>query len=447
MIEMKEKDILARLEAKEGIAELNPMQKKMLEASNEKKNIVLLSPTGSGKTVAFGVPLLKMLKPPTGRVQAVVIAPSRELVIQIAGVLSGISGEYRVVALYGGHKVEDEVNSLRVVPDIIVATPGRLLDHAVRRNVDLLPVRILVLDEFDKSLELGFEDEMSRIVKRMKNLSRMILTSATEAATLPDFLPIGDPIVLDFLSRNKELKKRLSVRRVASDSRDKLDSLMMLLRNLSVEAPAERTIVFVNHRESAERIYAYLKKNGVSAVLYHGALDQQKRESAIAAFNSGVRPILVATDLAARGLDITGVESVVHYHLPLTSEAYTHRNGRTARVDREGDVYLLVGPDETLPEYIIPDSDFRMAADVAGHLESGLELLYVTGGKREKVSRGDLLGWIVKEAGVEASKVGKISVFDHYSLIAVDSDAVGAIIAESRKKKIKGEKRRITLID
>lgn len=447
MIEMKEKDILARLEAKEGIAELNPMQKKMLEASNEKKNIVLLSPTGSGKTVAFGVPLLKMLKPPTGRVQAVVIAPSRELVIQIAGVLSGISGEYRVVALYGGHKVEDEVNSLRVVPDIIVATPGRLLDHAVRRNVDLLPVRILVLDEFDKSLELGFEDEMSRIVKRMKNLSRMILTSATEAATLPDFLPIGDPIVLDFLSRNKELKKRLSVRRVASDSRDKLDSLMMLLRNLSAEAPAERTIVFVNHRESAERIYAYLKKNGVSAVLYHGALDQQKRESAIAAFNSGVRPILVATDLAARGLDITGVESVVHYHLPLTSEAYTHRNGRTARVDREGDVYLLVGPDETLPEYIIPDSDFRMAADAAGHLESGLELLYVTGGKREKVSRGDLLGWIVKEAGVDASKVGKISVFDHYSLIAVDSDAVGAIIAESRKKKIKGEKRRITLID
>ncbi len=433
---------------KEGISELNPMQEKMLQAASEKRDIILLSPTGSGKTVAFGVPLLKMLKNPTGQVQAVVIAPSRELVIQIAGVLRNIGGDFRVVALYGGHKVEDEVNSLKVTPDIVVATPGRLLDHAVRRNIDLLPTRILVLDEFDKSLELGFEEEMEKIVKRMKNLSRIILTSATDSATLPDFLPIKNPIVLNFLEGNESLRKRMRINRVDSDDRDKLASLLKLLKNLGnpETSKPERSIIFVNHRESAERIYEFLRKHGVSCVLYHGALDQQKRESALAAFNSGVRPILVATDLASRGLDIEGVNNVIHYHLPMTPETYTHRNGRTARITSEGDVYVLVGPDEKLAEYIQPDATFRLSEDASASLTSGMELLYVTGGKREKLSKGDLLGWLVKEADVPASDIGKLFVFDHYSLIAVNSSQVEKIIEASRQKKIKGEKRKISIM-
>lgn len=444
---MKEKEIRALLSEKEGISELNPMQERMLQAGSEKRDIILLSPTGSGKTVAFGVPLLKMLKNPTGQVQAVIIAPSRELVIQITGVLRNIAGEFRVIPLYGGHKVEDEVNSLKVTPDIVVATPGRLLDHAVRRNIDLLPTRILVLDEFDKSLELGFEEEMEKIVKRMKNLSRIILTSATDASTIPEFLPINNPIILNFLEGNESLRKRMRINRVVSEDRDKLQSLLKLLRNIGGKdgLPPERTIIFVNHRESAERIYEFLKKNRVSCTLYHGALDQQKRESALAAFNSGVKPILVATDLAARGLDIEGVQNVVHYHMPLTPEAYTHRNGRTARVTNEGDVYLLVGPDEELADYIRPDSDFGLSESAEGNLQSGMELLYITGGKREKVSRGDILGWMVKEAGVGASEIGKISVFDHYSLVAVKEDEAQKIINASRAKKIKGEKRKITI--
>ncbi|MDE7342776.1 MAG: DEAD/DEAH box helicase, partial [Muribaculaceae bacterium] len=223
---MKEKEIRVLLASRQGIETLNPMQEKMLQAGAEKRDIILLSPTGSGKTVAFGVPLLKMLKDPTGRVQAVVIAPSRELVTQIAAVLRDISGPFRVVALYGGHNVEDEVNSLNVTPDIIVATPGRLLDHIKRRNVDVMPVRILVLDEFDKSLELGFEEEMAKIVKHMKNLSRIILTSATDAASIPDFLPVKDPQVLDFLDSNRQLRRRMRVRSVRSDGRDKLDTLL-----------------------------------------------------------------------------------------------------------------------------------------------------------------------------------------------------------------------------
>lgn len=444
---MKEKEIRDLLAQKEGITILNDMQEKMIQSCSEKKDVILLSPTGSGKTVAFGVPLLKMMKNPTGQVQAVVIAPSRELVVQIAGVLRNISGEYRVLALYGGHKVEDEVNSLKVTPDIVIATPGRLLDHAVRRNVDLLPTRILVLDEFDKSLELGFEEEMEKIIRRMKNLSRILLTSATEAASLPEFLPIKNPIVLNFLERNESLRKRMRIHKVISDDKDKLKSLHRLLCNISGPNGPDRSIIFVNHRESAERIYEFLRKHGVSCVLYHGALDQQKRESALAAFNSGSRPILVATDLAARGLDIEGVNNVIHYHLPMTEEAYTHRNGRTARVAREGDVYVLTGPGEEVAPFIQTDDTFGLSEDSKGSLTSGMELLYVTGGKREKVSKGDLLGWLVKEAGVEPSKVGKINVFDHYSLISVAEDAVKDIIQCSRTKKIKGEKRRISVID
>lgn len=444
---MKEKEIRTLLAEKEGITELNQMQEKMLQAASEKRDIMLLSPTGSGKTVAFAVPLLKMLKDPTGRVQAIIIAPSRELVTQIAGVLRNIGGKFRVVALYGGHKVEDEVNSLKVVPDIIVATPGRLLDHIKRENIDVLPTRILVLDEFDKSLELGFEEDMQKIVKRLKNLSRIILTSATDAASLPDFLPINNPAVLNFLEGNSSLRRRMRVRSVQSDGKDKLESLLLLLRNISKEKGLNRTIIFVNHRESAERLYEFLRKRKVGAVLYHGALDQRQRESALEAFNSGARPILVATDLAARGLDIEGVENVVHYHLPLTPETYTHRNGRTARVASEGDVYILVGPDEELKEYMEVDSPYSLDSSADGSLETDKEVLYITGGRREKLSKGDILGFITKECGVPGSDVGKIAVFDHYSLVTLKRAVAPTVIEVALKSKIKGEKRRVTPLD
>lgn len=444
---MKEKEIRRLLSEKEGIHELNLMQEKMLQAGSEKRDIILLSPTGSGKTVAFGVPLLKMLKDPSGRVQSIVVAPSRELVVQIAGVLNRIGGEYRTLALYGGHKVEDEINSLKVVPDIIVATPGRLLDHINRRNIDVLPTRILVLDEFDKSLELGFEDEMSKIMKHLKNLSRLILTSATEAQSIPDFLPLNNPIVINFLSENKNLKKRMRVRKVISEGKDKLETLHSLLKSISTSSGPEKSIIFVNHRESAERIYKYLRKEGADCVLYHGALQQREREAALAAFSSGAKPILVATDLAARGLDISGVKNVIHYHLPLTEESYTHRNGRSARIDAEGDIYVLVGPEETLSPFIQPDSAYSINKTSGSTLSTGKALLFISAGKKEKLSKGDILGFLIKDVGLESEEVGKINVFDHYSLVSVARNAAGKIIAASRERKIKGEKRRISIYE
>ena len=441
---MKEKEILEGIKTRLGIESLNEMQKEMMAKSSESRDIILLSPTGSGKTLAFTLPVLKMMKPSTGRIQCVVVAPSRELVIQIAGVMREAGKLFRVVALYGGHSVEDEVNSLKVTPDIVVATPGRLLDHSVRHNLELLPVRMLVLDEFDKTLELGFEEEMSKLMKRMKNVSRIILTSATKADILPEFLKLDNPITVDYSSNVEDVRGRMNIRKVITDSNDKLQGLLTLLNNINSgnEAP-EKAMIFVNHRESAERVYDFLRKNKVAAVLYHGALEQKDRETAVALFNNGSRPILVATDLAARGLDIEKVQSVIHYHQPLTEESFVHRNGRTARVNEDGDIYLLVGPEEDLKEFVSPDGDFILDDSKQADLSQKFMTLYISGGKREKLSRGDILGFFVKECDIPAKDIGKINVFDHYSLVAVKEEVVPRLLNTAEGKKLKGEKRRI----
>lgn len=445
---MKEKEILEGVKNRLGIEELNPMQKEMLAKGTESRDIILLSPTGSGKTLAFTLPVLKLMKPSTGRIQCVVIAPSRELVIQIATVMREAGKVFRVTALYGGHKVEDEVNSLKVVPDIVVATPGRLLDHSVRKNLELLPVRMLVLDEFDKTLELGFEEEMAKLMKRLKNVSRIILTSATNSDVFPEFLKLDNPVTVDYSQETEDVRGRMNIRRVKTESNDKLEGLLALLYNINADTePHDKVMIFVNHRESAERIYEFLRKKKVAAVLYHGALEQKDRETAVALFNNGSRPVIVATDLAARGLDIEKVKSVIHYHQPLTEQAYIHRNGRTARVDKEGDVYILTGPDEELKEFVSPDGEYTLNYDLKNDLSQKFMTLYISGGKREKLSKGDILGFLTKECDVKGSDIGKIDVFDHYSLVAVKDAEVPMLLNKAEGKKLKGEKRRIRTLN
>ncbi|MCM1152293.1 MAG: DEAD/DEAH box helicase [Muribaculum sp.] len=443
---MREKEFLPLLKEKLGIDNLNELQRRMLDVASQKRDFILLAPTGSGKTVGFTLPMLKYLREPSGRVQAVIIAPSRELVQQISGVVSSVAAGFKVTTLYGGHKVEDEVNSLSAGTDIIVSTPGRLLDHINRRNVDVLPVRMVILDEFDKSLELGFESEMKKIVGRMKNASRYILTSATKADVLPDFLNLNDPLEINFLENSRELRRRMQIRKVEADSNDKLDTLLTLLKSITAGSTPQRTIVFVNHRESAQRVGQYLKKNKVDAVVYHGQLDQRERETALSMFNNGSRPILVSTDLAARGLDIEGVESVIHYHQPLTQEVYTHRNGRTARVADSGDIYLLIGPEEDIKPFVEFDSVYYPEQKDVDKLRSGYATLYVGDGKKEKLSKGDILGFLTKTCGLESGDVGKITVFDHYILVAVRSEKAKEVLTQSAQHGIKGRKRKVSVI-
>lgn len=440
---MKEQEILSLINERLGISDLNDLQKSVLKNLRISSSAIIYSPTGSGKTLAFSVTLLKALKNfDTEKLQAVIIAPSRELVIQISEVIRPIAPDYKVTSLYGGHNVADEKNSLQNVPSIIVGTPGRLLDHANRGNIDLTNVRQLILDEFDKCLELGFEEEMHKLLKKMPNLSRKILTSATILKDIPDFVNLTDYVILDFLESAENPSERTTIWQVKSEEKDKLAALRTLLYSI----PQGKTIIFANYRDAVSRIYQNLKDNQISAGIYHGALEQMDREKAIAMFNNESYPILVSTDLGSRGLDIKEVKNIIHYHLPVSQESYTHRNGRTARVDKTGDVYILTHQDEQLPDFVTIDETFNLPEKCEKKsIVNRNSTLYFKAGKKEKISKADIVGFIANNSQIAPNEIGVINVYDHYALVAVPKQKAKTAVSQLLKAKIKGKKIRIEI--
>ncbi|MDE6153914.1 MAG: DEAD/DEAH box helicase [Muribaculaceae bacterium] len=438
---MKLQKIIDNIRDKEGIERLNPMQEAM--AATKSAGVVLLAPTGSGKTIAFALYLLQRVKADNGTVQAVVIAPSRELVLQIHEVLRPIATDLKVTALYGGHSMADEVNTLCVTPAIIVATPGRLLDHLKRRQIDLSAVSTLVLDEYDKSLELGFADEMSRIARRLTGVRNTVLTSATRLESLPDFIKIDRAETLDYTESTPAPRHRMQVVQVESPVRDKLDTLIDLLHSLD----NQRVIIFVNHRESAERVYNALVKYHLPAGLYHGGLEQRERQLALDLLDNGTTPVLVATDLAARGLDIDNIGSVIHYHMPTNAEAWTHRNGRTARQDAHGTIYVITAEGENLPEYIEFDRAYVPTGRSNDPLRSDVATLYFNAGRREKISRGDIAGYLINRGGLAPDEVGRITVSDHSAIAAVPRDKAREVVKAVAPYRLKNTRVRVTRLD
>ncbi len=427
------RDIISR---RLGIAEPNAMQQAVW--SSRAGRLVVLSPTGSGKTVAFAGAVLRRLLPPCGDVQALVLAPSRELVLQIAEVMRRVCEGYKTAALYGKHSMADETATLSVVPDIIVATPGRMLDHLNRHTVDIAGLRILVIDEYDKALEMGFHDEMRRICAHIRKPATVILTSATRLQEMPRFIDMGEAEIVDFSSAS-DPRSRTNIARVESPARDKLQTLVDLLRSLS----DDKVIVFVNHRESAGRVYERLRAEGLPVGLYHGALEQIDRERAVIQLNNGSTPILVATDLGSRGLDIDAVGTVVHYHLPGSAEVWMHRNGRTARVDAAGNVYVITSEADDIPDYVVWDRDYNPTGRSDSPIRRTMATLHVNAGRKEKISRGDIVGFLCNNAGLEASEIGKIDLRDHASYVAVPRKCLPTVAAIAAPK-IKGRRVRVT---
>lgn len=440
---MNEKVMTEAVTVRLGIESLNELQRDTLKAwkSSSGSDLVIYSPTGTGKTLAFALCLIDALQPPMGKLQAVVIAPSRELVMQTAEILRSLALGYKVTPCYGGHDSSDEKASLAVTPDIIVATPGRLLDHQRRGNVDLSGANLLILDEFDKSLELGFEEEMRQLLRQMPQLRRRILASATVLDDVPDYVRLHQPHVINALGGVDRPAERTAVWRVECGKGNKPDTLVELLRSLD----GGKSIVFTNYRESAESLHRHLREHGITAGLYHGALEQREREWAVAMLNNGSANVLVATDLAARGLDIFKVEHIIHYHLPVNEQAYVHRNGRTARIDATGNVYLITPEGSPLPDYVSVCKRFvlRPASQIP---LPAMATLYFQAGKKEKLSRGDILGFIAGNGGIVAKAVGRIDVRDHYALAAIPRRVADHVLKSLQEHKIKGKKVRISLL-
>ena len=421
------------------IEALNAMQKASLEASATQDNIVLLSATGSGKTLAFLLPLLQTIDFGSRRTQALIIAPSRELALQIENVLKLMRTGAKVTCCYGGHLRETEENNLIEPPAILVGTPGRLADHIRRNNIDLETIETLVLDEFDKSLEAGFHDEISFIISSIPNLKRRMLISATETVEIPDFVGFTDPFKINFLHEAAE-DNRLAIQTIKSPDRDKANTLFELICFLGNRL----TIVFCNHRDAVERTSAILSDKGITNVFYHGSMEQRERDSALAKFRNSSVSVLVTTDLAARGLDIPYIRYIIHYHLPHTAEIFTHRNGRTARMEASGTAILILSPDERLPDYVTEvDKEIELPEKVELPEKPKWTTFFIAAGKKDKVNKVDIVGFLSNKGELKKEDIGLIEVKDFFSFVAVRKSKASHTLQLIRDAKIKNQKVRI----
>ena len=433
---MKEETYLEKL----GIKELNEMQVQTIELLSREQKLLLLSETGSGKTLAYLLPLLNSIQN-NEITQALIIAPSRELVLQIESVIKLVQNQLKVSACYGGHKREIEENNLLQAPSVIIATPGRLGDHIRRKNVDLSKLHFLVMDEFDKCLELGFTEEISFIFQSIDpSKLKMVFTSATNLAVIPEFTQMLDAERLDFLPENPDAKKGLEVHTVWSQDKDKLKTL----KDLLCFVKNTTSIVFCNHREAVERVSTYLNENKIHNVFYHGGMEQIDRETALAKFRNKSSDVLVTTDLASRGLDIAEIRNIIHYHLPLEESSFTHRNGRTARMNATGVIYVIYSSDEKLPPYIATVAEpLKLPEELSIPDKPKWTTLFIAAGKKNKINKIDIVGFLSQKGELKQDDIGLIEVKDFSSFVAVRKSRVPDVLELVKAEKIKNQKVKI----
>ena len=430
-------DILSRL----NIDALNEMQTASIEANENNNNVILLSATGSGKTLGFLLPIISLLNPANKKTQALIIVPSRELALQIEKVFQSLGTYFKVTCCYGGHLRETEENNLVQPPTLLIGTPGRLADHIRRGNITTDSIETLVLDEFDKSLESGFQEEMAFIIGSLPALKKRILTSATELLEIPSFIGLTDPFKLNFLSATDETPEGLAIKTLQSDGKDKLETLFRLICMLGNRS----TIIFCNHRESVERTSNWLKEKDILNVFYHGAMEQQERDVALCKFRNGTANVLVTTDLASRGLDIANIRYIIHYHLPGSEDIFTHRNGRTARMDASGTAIIILSPEESLPAYITATEKIELPETSTLPDKPQWSTLFIAAGKKDKVNKIDIVGFLSNKGQLKKEDIGLIEVKDFFSFVAVKKIKVSHTLQLIKEQKIKNKKVKIAV--
>lgn len=425
------------------ITALNEMQQHAAEAiTGSDGDVVLLSPTGSGKTLAYLLPLIQLIDNTSDNIQALVITPGRELSLQSDQVLKSMGCGLRSTACYGGRAAMEEHKVLKEVrPQIVFGTPGRLNDHLDKNNISHYHIRYLVIDEFDKCLEMGFQAEMEKLIKSLPGLKRRILLSATNAEQIPAFVNMHKKgTIIDFLPEDEQTSKRITLYEVHSPQKDKLETLRQLLLTFGDQS----SIVFLNYRDAVERVNSYLREQGFVTSCFHGGLEQKEREAALYRFSNGSANVLVATDLASRGLDIPDIQNIVHYHLPESEEGYIHRVGRTARWDAKGRTFFILNAGESIPNYVEGDvENYLLPSPFGEKMEvrhPRMATIYIGKGKKDKISKGDIVGFLCKAGGLKVDEIGRIDVKDRYSYAAVKHEKLQQVLQQTCGEKIKGIK-------
>ena len=423
-----------------GITQLNAMQKDASQAIIPKSDTVLLSPTGTGKTLAFLLPIVKMLDRNCKDVQVLILEPSRELALQIEQVFREMGTGFKANAVYGGRPIAKDRIELDHKPAVLIGTPGRVADHLRREEFTTEFIETLVLDEFDKSLEVGFEKEMQEIIFALRDVKTRVLTSATQGLKIPNFVGLNKPTTLNYLN---EERSQLVVKTVISPSKDKLETLVKLLKHLG----GEPGIVFCNFKDSINRVSEYLTEQGVSHGCFYGGMEQKERERALIKFRNGTHQLLLATDLAARGIDINQLKFIIHYHLPLKSEEFTHRNGRTARMNEGGTAYVLKWVKEDLPDFIQKYNPRNLKMDAEPKektsLNNGFVTLFISGGRKDKISKGDIAGLFFKQGKLNKDEVGIIEIKHDCAFVSVAKSKSVALIKKLDNSRLKKKKVRI----
>jgi superfamily II DNA/RNA helicase len=420
------------------IEALNPMQEEAFLSISSIENTVLLSPTGTGKTLAFLLPTINSLSTKCENVQLLILVPSRELAIQIEQVVRQMGSGFKANAVYGGRPFSKDKIELAHAPAILIGTPGRIADHLRKETVLVEDIKTLVLDEFDKSLEIGFEKEMSEILAALPNIKKRILTSATQDMEIPRFVGLENEIIIDYLDTKIS---NLVVKKVISPDKNKLQSLVDLIHHIG-NKPG---IIFCNFKDTIQYVSDFLIKNNIPHGCFYGGMEQIDRERALIKFRNGTHQIIIATDLAARGLDIPELNFIIHYQLPLKAEEFTHRNGRTARMNAQGTAYVLQWENEYLPEFIATSQIEKLSAKQTS-INSQWETLFISGGRKDKISKGDIAGLFFKQGDLERNELGVIELKQDCAFVAVPKTKAAAIVEKVNNMRVKKRKVRVTII-
>ncbi|MFK5938487.1 MAG: ATP-dependent RNA helicase DbpA [Sulfurimonas sp.] len=424
-----------------GYKSMTPVQSQALPLIIEGKDVIAEAKTGSGKTAAFGIGLLNKLDVKKFRVQALVLCPTRELADQVAKELRRIARfkhNIKILILCGGESFGKQLGSLEHQAHIIVGTPGRVLKHLNKESLDLSNLETLVLDEADRMLDMGFIEEIQSLLEFVPKKRQTLLFSATYD---DEIMKISKQVQTDAVSvKTESIEVENKIAEYFYETNNKQETLIQIF---STYKP-ENVIVFTNTKLQAKELADALQKVKIDAIAIHGDLEQYERNDVLVQFSNKSCPILVATDVAARGIDIKELSMVVNFDLPHGGETYTHRIGRTGRAGAEGIAITLYDAyeREKVDEYKNETRVFKgidSLKRVAGfEMKPQFVTLVVEGGKKDKVRAGDLLGALTGDAGLKGSSIGKIDIYDRQSYVAIQRNLIKEAHEKLNKGKIKG---------